>query len=213
MQSLSRELSRRTRTRDRKHLGGVVSELESPSDSYHELIAINREGEGDPARDHANVRRETKGDLGSVSDATLSRCDDRVTRGSWSRLVRGGCARRGPIYRRLDKNANNDGAARSASFGLRKRLRERTKTKTPRDRRGGGREEGGEGEEGGRRKWNAGKGEGESGGGSEERPDDRTRRMRKRERNCRSNVTSVRGVCLERRRLHQPSDRESNALF
>lgn len=42
-------------------------------------------------------------------------------------------------------------------------------------------------------------------GGSSEL--DRVRRMRKEERNCRSNVASVRGVCLERRRLHQPSDR------
>lgn len=42
-------------------------------------------------------------------------------------------------------------------------------------------------------------------GGSREL--DRARRMRKEERNCRSNVASVRGVCLERRRLHQPSDR------
>lgn len=35
--------------------------------------------------------------------------------------------------------------------------------------------------------------------------------MRKEERNRRSNVANVRSVCLERRRLHQPSDRATRS--
>lgn len=41
--------------------------------------------------------------------------------------------------------------------------------------------------------------------------DDREQRMRKEERNRRSNVANVRSVCLERRRLHQPSDRATRS--
>lgn len=119
-----------------------------------------------------------------------------------------------PIYRRPDKNTNDDGGARTASFGLRKRLeivREGDEKVLE-----AGREEGGRGG----RKWDGREKEREKEKGRERgrkreerrergggRELDRARRMRKEERNCRSNVASVRGVCLERRRLHQPSDR------
>lgn len=72
-----------------------------------------------------------------------------------------------------------------------------------RGRGGVGRRDGGRGEGGGGGKWDEEEKEKEV----EARELDRARRMRKEERNCRSNVVSVRGVCLERRRLHQPSDR------
>lgn len=124
---------------------------------------------------------------------------DRVTRGSWPPA--GPEALRGKsIYRRPNKNTNDDDGARSASFGFRKRL-EIVREKETQSGRGKIRRMK-VGRVGRQRKR-------ESGGSSEL---DRAQRMRKEERNCRSNVANVQGVCLERRRLHQPSDRATRSF-